>query len=250
MEFQLTGKRMLVVGASSGIGRAIAEMAGEAGARVAVSARRAGPLTELADSLPDGLAVPGNVRTDGDPQRIVDETVAAFGGLDVLVYSTGMSPLKPLGDATLADWQEVLEVNVVGAALVTSAAAPHLQRSDGRALLLSSKSVRQPFPDLSLYTTSKVALDGFIRCLPAEFPGLRVTRVVVGNTAMTDFAAAWDAAAMEAAVQRWAASGVLGTGGMMHPRQVAQAVLAVLASAAYIDDVAVIDHETDTGTWG
>lgn len=174
----LEDKRVLVIGASSGIGRAIAEAASGRGARVVASARRAERLQEL-----DAAAVVADVRSQSDCHRIVDETIATLGGLDGLVYCVGMSMLKPLSDASMDDWRHVFEANVFGAALVMARAAPHLLESGGRAVLISSKAVRDPFPDLSLYTTSKFALDGLIRCLPTEYPGLLVTRLVVGNTA-------------------------------------------------------------------
>ena len=112
-----------------------------------------------------------------------------------------------------------------------------------RAVALSSKAVRRPFPDLSLYTTSKIALDGLLRCLPLEFPGLRVTRVLVGNTAGTEFASSWDAQALAAAVERWASSGVLGSATTIDPEDVATTILHVLASPALVDEVSVLDHE-------
>lgn len=234
---------MLVVGASSGIGRAVASMAAERGARVAAVARRADRLTEL-----DAVPIPGDVSDDAGARRVVEGAVDALGGLDGLVYAVGMSMLRPLAEASMDDWRQVFDANVFGAAVVTATAAPHLVESGGRAVLLSSKAVRDPFPDLTLYTTSKIALDGLIGCLPREFPGLLVSRVVVGNTAETEFAMSWDPDALDAAVARWAELGVLGTGGLMHPDQVAAAVLFALAGPAHVDDLAVIDSADDDGS--
>ena len=249
MQFDLTGKRMLIVGASSGIGAAIARMASEAGARVALSARRAELLEALAAVLPGSVAITGDVRVDGDPARVVAEATEALGGLDTVVYCTGMSPLKHLSEATLADWQSVFETNVVGAALVGAAAAPQLVENRGRLIVLSSKSTRQPFASLVLYSTSKIALDGLIRCLPLDFPGLEVTRVTVGNTNATDFARDWDPTAMESALTTWAESGAIGSAGLMHPNHVAQAVLAAASARGHIDDIAIIDRAYDAGEW-
>jgi NAD(P)-dependent dehydrogenase (short-subunit alcohol dehydrogenase family) len=238
----LLARRILVVGASSGIGAAIARLAGARGARVAVSARRLDRLDELAAGLPGGVAIGGDVRDEVDVRRVIDQAVAAFGGLDAVVYATGVSPLLPMSEATQDDWRAVFDTNVIGAALVGAAAAPHLLASRGRLVILSSKAVRRPFPDLALYSTSKVALDGLIRCLPLEFPGLLVTRVVVGNTAGTDFASSWTSTALDAAVGRWIASGVLGSTATMEPEDVAATVLHVLESNVHIDDVSVIEH--------
>lgn len=240
----MEGKRILVVGASSGVGAATARMADHQGARVAVSARRAETLTDMASASSAMVAVPGDVRDESSARAIVDEACLALGGLDAVVYAVGVSPLVPMAEATADHWRDVLASNLIGAAIVSAAAAPHLLASDGRLLLLSSKSVRQPFPDLALYATSKIALDGLIRCLPGEFPGLRVTRVVVGNTEGTDFTASWDGDAFSAALVRWEAAGVLGDGdtATMVPDDVAATICHVITSPAHIDDIAVLDH--------
>ena len=90
-----------------------------------------------------------------------------------------------------------------------------------------------------------MALDGLIRCLPGEFPGLRVTRVLVGNTDGTDFTASWDPDALGAALGRWEAAGVLGAGDLatMSPEDVAASICHVLTATAHIDDISVLDHE-------
>lgn len=233
--------RLLVVGASSGVGAEVARLAGSEGARLALAARRGDRLAEVAADIGAALPVAGDVCVEEDALRMVDEAVAAFGGLDAVVYAVGVSPLLSMADATQADWRAVFDSNVIGAAMVSSAAAPHLLDSGGRLVLLSSKSVRRPWPDLSLYTTSKIALDGLIRCLPVEFPGLRVTRVVVGNTGGTDFTAHWDAEALAAAIDRWTDAGVLGPTGTMTPLDVAETIAHVLGASAHIDDIAVLD---------
>ncbi len=250
MELQLSDRRVLVVGGSAGIGQAVAEMAFEAGARVAVSARRAERLAEIVGPMGDrGLAVPGDVTVEADCRSMVERTVAAFGGLDALIYVTGVSPLKTIESASAEDWHHVLGTNVVGAALVGAAAVPHLLASKGKALFISSKSVRLAFAGLGLYSSSKAALDALIKALKAEHPELDVTRVVVGNTLGTEFASAWDPETMAQLSELWVASGALGSAGHMHPRQVAQAILAVVAARAYIDDIAIIDRSSDNAEW-
>lgn len=240
----MDGKRILVVGASSGVGAAVARLADGQGARVAISARRETTLAEMVSSSRAMVAVPGDVRDDTSARAMVEDAVDALGGLDAVVYTVGVSPLQPLASATAEQWRDVLDTNVVGAAIVSAAAAPHLLASEGRLLLLSSKSVRRPFPDLTLYATSKFALDGLIRCLPGEFPGLRVTRVVVGNTDGTDFTASWDPEALGEALERWEAAGVLSDGAMstMQPQDVAASICHVITSSAHIDEIAIVDH--------
>ena len=234
-------RRILVVGASSGIGAAVAELCCALGARVVITARRAERLASVVSGIPGAHAIAGDASIERDAHRIVDEAVATLGWLDAVVYAVGASPLISMSDAKQADWRAVFDTNVIGAAIVSAAAAPHLLATGGRLVVLSSKAVRQPWPDLSLYTTSKVALDGLLRCLPVEFPGLRVTRVVVGNTGGTDFTSQWDPDALTAAIDRWTAAGVLGATGTMAPADVAATIVHVLESPAHVDDVAVID---------
>ena len=240
----MDGKRILVVGASSGVGAAVARLADGQGARTAISARRAEVLTEMARTSTAMIAVPGDVCDEVSARAVVETASAALGGLDAVIYAVGVSPLGPLAEATAAQWHDVLGANLIGAAVVSAAAAPHLLAADGRLIILSSKAVRRPFPDLTLYSTSKLALDGLIRCLPGEFPGLRVTRVVVGDTAGTGFATAWSPEALEAALGRWIAAGLLaegvGRGGTMTPEDVAASIWHVVTSDAHVDDIAVV----------
>lgn len=242
MASELGGLRILVVGASSGIGAAIARQAAASGARVAATARRADRLAELAAACAGLVSLPADVTDEPSIRGAVAKAVDSLGGLDAVVYCAAVSPLLPMARADQADWRSVLDTNLIGAALVASAAAPHLVEVGGRFVVLSSKSVREPFPDLGLYAASKAGLDGLVRCLPVEFPGLLVTRVVVGNTHSTDFASSWDAQALGSALERWTAAGVLGASEALHPDDVADAVLSVLTSGAHIGDIDVLDR--------
>lgn len=230
-----------MVGASAGIGAAVVRAAADAGIDVVAAARRADRLDELAAET-GAHAVPMDVRDERSVGDGVARAVDALGGLTAVVYTAGVSPLVGIGDATIDDWRAVMETNVVGCGLVAAAAAPHLVPVEGRMVVLSSKAVRQPFPDLGVYATSKFALDGLIRCLPIDLPGLIVSRVVVGNTHGTDFAASWDDERLGPAITRWAEAGVLGSGRTMRPADVAAAVLTVLTSPTHIDDISVLEH--------
>lgn len=247
---RLEGRRILVVGASSGIGAAIVRRGADRGARVAAAGRRTDALARVVADHDGAHAVPFDVRDEASVRAGVAAAVTALGGLDAVVYAAAVSPLVGLADATDDDWHDVLDTNVVGCARTAVAAAPHLIDAGGRLVVLSSKAVRQPFADLGLYSTSKAALDGLIRCLPVELPGLRVTRVVVGNTRDTDFASSWDPDRLTASLQRWIEQGVLGSSHTMAPADVADAVLAVLASPVHIDDIAVLEDPPGPGAPG
>ena len=120
MSVGLEGRRVLVVGASAGIGRAIAGQFVARGAQVAFCARRPDILRAAVAEAGGGAVVAGDVRVAEDCDRVVTDAVAALGGLDAVCYSAAVSPLRLLADTTADDWRAVLETNVVGAALVTA----------------------------------------------------------------------------------------------------------------------------------
>jgi NAD(P)-dependent dehydrogenase (short-subunit alcohol dehydrogenase family) len=191
MGSELEGRRVLVVGASAGIGRSIATQCVQRGASVAFCARRADVLEAAVADAGGGAVVTGDVRVEADCRGIVEQTVAAIGGIDAICYSAAMSPLRLLADTGADDWRAVLDTNVIGAALVTRAALPHL--SD-RALVafLSSESVGRPRHGLVAYAASKLALEELIRGYRTEHPELRFGKVTVGATIPTEFGIEFD----------------------------------------------------------
>jgi NADP-dependent 3-hydroxy acid dehydrogenase YdfG len=184
-----------VLGASSGIGRAVAEVAADAGARLAHAARRLDRLQQIAASMRaagrEAHALVCDVALDADCTTAVEGAVAALGGLDALVYAPGISPLVLLDEATRDDWRAVLDANLVGASQVTAAALPHLRASQGRAVFVGSYSARQTLPGISLYSVSKLALAGLVAAWRMEHPDVDFIHVTLGNTSGTEFAASW-----------------------------------------------------------
>jgi NAD(P)-dependent dehydrogenase (short-subunit alcohol dehydrogenase family) len=180
------GQRMIVVGASSGIGRGLATSLAEQGATVVASARRIDRLIELPGVIP----IACDVTASGDVESLVEQAVERLGGLDALIYAAGLSRLHRLEKATIEDWQELYSINLFGAAILTRAALPHLlaHGSRGRAVYLSSDAAVRPYPGLVIYGTTKAALSAFTQGLASEFTSLRVTEVVVGPTAGTEVA--------------------------------------------------------------
>lgn len=232
----LDGRRLLVVGATSGVGRAIAGTAAAAGARVVAVGRRTDRLDELvAESHGELVGCRADVRIEDDCRRMVDEAVGALGGLDALVYAAGTSPLGRLVDMTANDWHDVLETNVVGAALVCSGAIPHLEASSGRAVFLSSVSVDDPRPFLVPYGASKAALDSLIRGWRNEHPDLCFVRVVVGPT-MTEFGSGWDPARLAEFAATRAERGLV-KATTMTADEVAEQVLDALTAPVWVDDL-------------
>jgi NAD(P)-dependent dehydrogenase (short-subunit alcohol dehydrogenase family) len=195
------GQRVLVVGASSGIGRGLAVELAARGAIVAAAARRAERLNELPGVVP----LPCDVTSPSAVNAMVDAAVERLGGLDALVYTAGLSRINPLHEAGLDDWAELFGPNVFGAAVVTRAALPHLlaDGSQGRALYLTSDSAEKPYPGLVLYSSAKAALSAYALGLASELPALKVTEVVVGPTAGTEVANHFDPEAFGVWATRW-----------------------------------------------
>jgi NAD(P)-dependent dehydrogenase (short-subunit alcohol dehydrogenase family) len=205
----LAGHRVLVVGASSGIGRATALALGAVGARVVAAARREAALREVvAEGGPGLRAVACDVRRPREVDQLIGAAGEWLGGLDAVVYATGVNRLAFLADTDAETWRELLDTNLVGAALVTRAALPLLRESGGRIAYLSSHSAARPWPALGAYAASKAGLDAMIAAWRVEEPRVVVTRVVVGPT-ITGMADAWEPEAASRAFTRWAEQGYL-----------------------------------------
>lgn len=205
----LGGRRVLVMGASSGIGRAVAVAATRAGARVAMAARRLDRLREVASEAGgDAWPTQCDVRIPMACDLTVRATVHELGGLDTLVYATGISRLALLTETDQACWRELLETNLVGAALLTRAALPALAEVRGRVAFLSSDSVARPFPGLGAYAASKAGLDALVAAWRTEVREVTFTRVVVGPT-HTGMADDWDAQLASAMFEWWQSIGYL-----------------------------------------
>ena len=230
----LTDKRILVVGASSGVGRAVGVAAATGGARVAFAARRADRVEEAAAEAGNGaIGLACDVTDAAACATLVATVTSAFGGLDALVYAAGISPLMPLAQAGSDEWDRVVRTNLIGPGLVCAAALPHLKESGGRAVFLSSSSVGRPYPGLSMYAASKAALEEQIRGWRAENPDLCFSCVVVGPTLGTEFADAWDPQIAGEMLQFWQEQGYdAGGAAMLSVEQMASVVIDVLTSRA------------------
>lgn len=197
--------RVLVVGASSGIGASTAAALVGAGARVAGAARRTDRIAKLVGVVP----VECDVGKADACAEAVERAASALDGLDAVVYATGTTGLTPLDTAGPEEWNLILTTNVVGAAMITRAALPHLRAdgSDGRAVFLSSDSAVKPYPGLVAYGASKAALSAFCLGLASEFGDLRVTEVMVGPTVDTEVGDHFDPEAFAVWFNRWCDEG-------------------------------------------
>lgn len=194
-------KRVVVVGASSGLGRCIGTHLGSQGARVALLARRHERLVDAAKEAGNGaLAIACDVTDPGSVVAAVEEAATGLGGIDSVIYSTGVGPLAKLAALDAATLNDTFATNVTGAHLVTQAALPHLKASQGNQVFLSSVigSVTDPWPGLAAYSVTKAALERLIQAWRIEHPDVAFTRLTVGDCAggegvnQTEFNAGWD----------------------------------------------------------
>jgi NAD(P)-dependent dehydrogenase (short-subunit alcohol dehydrogenase family) len=236
----LRGLRMLVVGASSGIGRATAEVAAAEGARVAAAARRVDVLEELVATLPDAVALRCDARDPSSCTAAVADAVDAFGGLDAVAYVAGATPIGLLSEPEADQWASAFETNVFGAVAVARAALPHLRASDGRVVFISSTAAERPWPGMVAYAASKAALDAFIAGWNAENPEVGATRLVCGPT-MTSMSLDWDLELAGRLRPRWVDGGYLAAQPQaQQPEDVARQIVNAICSDTRVTDVRVV----------
>jgi len=188
----LAGKRALVVGAGSGIGRAVLDAFRAEGARVAVLERNADKCAALRAELPGVPVVAGDATTREANEQAVAAALDAFGGLDVLVSCVGIFDFyRGLGElpAELIDraFEEMFAVNVKSYLHSVKAALPALRASRGSVVLTESTSAYYPGRGGVLYVSAKFAVRGLVTALAHELaPDIRVNGVAPGGTLHTD----------------------------------------------------------------
>jgi NAD(P)-dependent dehydrogenase (short-subunit alcohol dehydrogenase family) len=232
--------RVVVVGASSGLGRCIGVGLARRGAQVALLARRKDRLVDAAAEAGSGaLAIACDVTDAGSCQAAVAEAAEGMGGIDGLVYAPAIGPLVRVEAMTATEWRDVFDTNVIGASLITAAALPHLQAATGTAAYLTSisASVTPPWPGLGAYAVSKAALDKLVEAWRAEHPSVGFSRVIVGDCAggegdaMTEFPNTWDGDLAAEVAPIWAERGYL-SGNLMPVERLVDAVDLVLRAGA------------------
>lgn len=181
----MKGKAVLVTGASSGIGRACAQKFLEAGCNVAAVARR----RNLLESLPSGysgevLPIAADITLPGEIDRVVAETVQAFGGIDVLVNAAGILRRGTIETTSLDDWDDLMNLNARAPFYLIQKAMPYLIARKGNLVNVSSVNGLRAFPGVLVYCVSKAAIDHLTRCVALEVAskGVRVNAVNPGVT--------------------------------------------------------------------
>jgi len=184
----MSGKVVIVTGASSGIGRECVLKFAAAGCKVVAVARSQDKLGQLVDQTG---ALEGQVRPvvadltrDADIPRIVSETVSAFGGIDILVNVAGVLKNGTILNTSSQDWDHLMNVNVRAPFLLMREAMPYLIERKGNVVNVSSLNGQRAFPGVLAYCASKAALDQLTHCAALEVAekGVRVNAVNPGVT--------------------------------------------------------------------
>ncbi|KII16002.1 SDR family NAD(P)-dependent oxidoreductase [Phaeobacter sp. S60] len=183
--FRLDGKRALVTGASSGIGRACAVALAEAGAHVTIAARRIEPLkalvTEMQAADMQAKAMVLDVADIAATQASIDECAKQSGAFDILVNSAGLARHSPASDTTEDDFDAVIDLNIKGAYFLTQAVAKGLMAAGkpGSLINISSQMAKVGGLDRAVYSATKHAVEGFTKSMAIEWgkSGIRVNTI-------------------------------------------------------------------------
>jgi 3-oxoacyl-[acyl-carrier protein] reductase len=190
----LSGKVVLVTGGSRGIGAAIARRFAGAGSRVAIAYRNGSTaaqkvLHDITASGAQGLAIAGDIADPVAAKAMVDQVVATFGHIDVLVNCAGVGEYRPFENTDPAFFHAIFDTNVLGTVAMIQAALPHLPAPGGRIINFSSGLASRPIPTSSIYAASKAAVAALSHALAKEFGprGITVNTIAPGviETEMT-----------------------------------------------------------------
>ena len=168
-----------MTGGSKGIGAAIAKAFADAGASVAITARSVNPAQQGAIR-----AIQSDVRNSNDAERAVEETVSAFGGLDILINNAGVGVFSNVADMSIEQWHQVIETNLNGVFYCCHAAIPHMRKRGGGWIInISSLAGKNAFAGGAAYCASKAALNQFSEALMQEvrYDGIRVSYIMPGS---------------------------------------------------------------------
>ena len=186
---RLEGKVAIISGGGSGIGAAIARRFAAEGAKVAVTGRRREPIEILAAEV-GGLAAPGDASDPAHAAAAIDETLRAFGNLDVVVANAGVGLGGTAGDVSDDAWRSTIDINLSGALFLVRAAMPHLEARGGSIVLVSSVSGFVSSASSAAYVASKAAMIGLAKSIAVDFgpAGVRANALCPGwvHTPMGD----------------------------------------------------------------
>lgn len=194
----MKNKVVIITGASSGIGKALAFEFGGAGAHIIITGRNLEKLNEVAQELRakniDTLAIQADVSQEADNEKMVKEVIAKYDKIDILINNAGISMRALFEDLDLSVIRQVMEINFFGTVYATKYALPYILKSQGSIVAISSIAGYRGLPGRTGYSASKFAMHGFMESLRTELlkknvhvllacPGF--TKSNIRNTALT-----------------------------------------------------------------
>lgn len=169
---KLSGKVALVTGGSRGIGFATAKILSENGATVVITSKDPERLQKAAKGIPNSIGIEADVKNGQQVKDVVAKTVEKFGKLDILVNNAGIFPkIKKLHEIDEDEWNEVLDVNLTGQFRFTKEAIPHLQKTAGTIINISSDAGLKAYQNFhaDAYSATKAALIVLTKCWALEY---------------------------------------------------------------------------------
>jgi len=182
---------IIITGASSGIGLAVARALAGKGARVVMTARNADKLKELEKEIPNSFAVPTDMRKPADISALVKKTVAKYGRIDIIVNNAGQGLHSSVEKINLDDYKSVMDLNVFAVVRAMQAVIPVMRKEGGGMILnVSSMVSKNYFPELAAYSSTKYALNAISLTARTELaPDHIVVSVFHPRMTATDFGA-------------------------------------------------------------
>ena len=189
----LEGKTVLIVGAGRGIGRCVAELFSQANANVVITSRNIAELLELEYKLnskgnPNILAIEADAANQTNVKNLVEAVRKKFGSIDYLIHTAGLGILKPFGELTLQNFNDLIDANVRTAFNVFQAVLPVMaEQKFGRVVAVPGILGKAPMMQASAYCAAKYALTGMVKCLKDEYKrfGIRFSLMHFGGVDST-----------------------------------------------------------------
>jgi len=169
---KLTGKVALVTGGSRGIGFAIAKILSENGASVVITSKNSEKIKQAETKISNSFGITCDIKKKNEVQNVLEQTIKKFGKLDILVNNAGIFPkIKLLHESEEEEWNEVLDVNLTGQFRFTKEAIPHLQKTSGCIINISSDAGLKAYQGFNAdaYSASKAALIVLTKCWALEY---------------------------------------------------------------------------------
>ncbi|NHN85206.1 SDR family NAD(P)-dependent oxidoreductase [Acetobacter musti] len=187
MTENITGKVIVITGASSGLGEAATRHLASQGAKPVIGARRLEKLEAIAKDigLPEGSAVRTDVTKPDDLRRLVDQAISLHGRIDVIINNAGLMPLSPLEKLKIDDWSRTIDVNLKGTLYGIAAALPHMKtQKSGQIINVSSVAGHKVSPGSAVYSATKTAVRVLSEGLRQEVKPYNIRTTVISPGAV------------------------------------------------------------------